>query len=197
MYSINKFVTSCSGGWLTEACCIRGGLAPFLTSRCWVQVVKVVMEFFFCFFFTFPFSVLLILSHFLCWALAPWWWNNAHSHLLQSRRCVTAHVVNWTYERLGGGAASRGQQGNGGMRCSLGGVLRRWSPSLVSAAVLGASLVLEVVVTVLTNAHRWRDLQPFDLRLEATASAKESQVVREGSRREAKSGRKIQIQPVA
>lgn len=43
---------------------------------------------------------------------------------------------------------------DGGMKGSLGRVLRRRSRSSVSAAVLGASLVLEVVVTVLTNAHR-------------------------------------------
>lgn len=62
---------------------------------------------------------------------------------------------------------------DGGMKGSFGRVLRRRSRSSVSAAVLGASLVLEVVITVLTNAHRWRDLQPFDLRLEATAPAKQ------------------------
>lgn len=44
-----------------------------------------------------------------------------------------------------------------------------WRWSSVSAAVLGAALVLKVVVTVLTNPHRRRDLQPLDLRLEATA----------------------------
>lgn len=43
--------------------------------------------------------------------------------------------------------------------------------SLVPAAVVDASLVLKVVVTVLTNPDRRRDLQPFDLRLEATAPA--------------------------
>lgn len=40
---------------------------------------------------------------------------------------------------------------------------------LVSAALVHTALVLEVVVTVLTHSHRRRDLQPFDLRLEATA----------------------------
>lgn len=43
---------------------------------------------------------------------------------------------------------------------------------LVSAALVHTALVLEVVVTVLTHSHRRRDLQPFDLRLEATASVK-------------------------
>lgn len=41
----------------------------------------------------------------------------------------------------------------------------------VSGAVLGAALVLKVVVTVLTDSNRRRDLQPLDLRLEAAAPA--------------------------
>ena len=40
---------------------------------------------------------------------------------------------------------------------------------LILAAVLGVALVLQVVVTVLAHAHRGRDLQPLDLRLEAAA----------------------------
>ena len=43
-------------------------------------------------------------------------------------------------------------------RLSVGG--RR---SSVPAAVLHAPLVLQVVITVLTNSHRRRDLQPLDL----------------------------------
>lgn len=35
----------------------------------------------------------------------------------------------------------------------------------------GRALVLQVAVTVLAHAHRGRDLQPLDLRLEATAPA--------------------------
>lgn len=38
-----------------------------------------------------------------------------------------------------------------------------------SVSALGAELVLQVVVTVLTDPHRRRDLQPLDLRLETTA----------------------------
>lgn len=48
-----------------------------------------------------------------------------------------------------------------GVSCGAGG--------LVSRALFGASLMLQVVVTVLTHSHRRGDLQPLDLRLEATA----------------------------
>lgn len=49
IYNINKFVTSCGGGWLIQAGRIEGVfLLLVFSSRCWVQVVKVVVE---CFFF--------------------------------------------------------------------------------------------------------------------------------------------------
>lgn len=48
----------------------------------------------------------------------------------------------------------------------------RWRSQVMGSVlgtVLGAALVLQVVVAVLTNAHRRRNLQPLDFRLEATA----------------------------
>lgn len=41
-----------------------------------------------------------------------------------------------------------------------------------SVSALGAELVLQVVVTVLTDPHWRRDLQSFDLRLETAAPGK-------------------------
>lgn len=64
--------------------------------------------------------------------------------------------------------AEGGAKADGGMKAEV--------LSSVSAAVLDASLVLQVVVTVLTNPHGWRDLQPFDLRLEAATPEKEGGV---------------------
>lgn len=57
-------------------------------------------------------------------------------------------------------------------------VLGRWGQSSVSA--LGAELMLKVVVTVLADAHRRRDLQPLDLRLETTAPVKDGRTGRSG-----------------
>lgn len=80
----------------------------------------------------------------------------------------------WPVIRLctrGGSGRSLGSGGrNETLLVSLGGGGGR-GRSLVPAAVVDASLVLKVVVTVLTNPDRRRDLQPFDLRLEATAPA--------------------------
>lgn len=45
----------------------------------------------------------------------------------------------------------------------------------VLGTVLGAAFVLQVVVAVLTNAHRRRNLQPLDFRLEATAPGRRTQ----------------------
>lgn len=55
IHNINKFVKSCGGRWLIEACPINAVLSLlFSNSECWVQVVKVMKEFSFnplCFFF--------------------------------------------------------------------------------------------------------------------------------------------------
>lgn len=48
-----------------------------------------------------------------------------------------------------------------GMSCGAG--------DLVSRALFRGPLMLQVVVTVLTHSHGRGDLQPLDLRLEATA----------------------------
>lgn len=45
----------------------------------------------------------------------------------------------------------------------------------VLGAILSTALVLQVVVAVLTNAYRRRNLQPLDLRLEATAPARRAE----------------------
>lgn len=57
-------------------------------------------------------------------------------------------------------------------------VLGRWGQSSVSA--LGAELMLKVVVTVLTDTYRGRDLQPLDLWLETTAPGKEGRTGQSG-----------------
>lgn len=97
----------------------------------------------------------------------------------------------WTYERTEGVSRDmwevfRKKQGrwryevllsseSSGRGASFIGSGWRWSS--VSGAVLNASLMLKVVVTVLTNPHWWRDLQPFDLWLEATTPAKQGEGV--------------------
>lgn len=63
----------------------------------------------------------------------------------------------WVGARSGGASSVSGE----GRWCS------------VSAAILNTSLMLQVVIAVLTNPHRWRDLQPFDLWLEPTAPGKQ------------------------
>lgn len=59
---------------------------------------------------------------------------------------------------------------------------RRWRKFFsVLGAVLSAALVLQVVVAVLTNAHRRRNLQPLDFRLEATAPVRQAKEEQLGS----------------
>lgn len=103
-------------------------------------------------------------------------WSDVFSPTLYARpptfapvsvcQCVTVHEVLDVQEDKGWVGWRESVVGHVG-----GGRGHSWRWSSVSAAVLGAALVLKVVVTVLTNPHRRRDLQPLDLRLEATAPA--------------------------
>lgn len=83
----------------------------------------------------------------------------------------------WTYEStkrgLEGYAASVATRSTEEWGAPSVRVLGRWRQSSVSAAIVCGSLMLEVVVTVLTNTHWRRNPQSFDLRLEATAPAKQ------------------------
>lgn len=125
IYNINKFVTSCGGGWLIQACRVRVVFASFFSSRCWVQVLRVVTEYLFYFFHFLSICYLRFFpAHLLRWALLLLWWNNQHSLPLQYCQCVTVHVVT---------GRTRGQRGfrgicgrclgknkaDGDMKCSL------------------------------------------------------------------------------
>lgn len=85
--------------------------------------------------------------------------------------------VSWRSGRGGGGGgAETNVRADGGMNSAP-----RWGQRVrracrqrsVSAAVVDAALVLQVVVTVLTNPHRRRDLQPHDLRLETATPGRQ------------------------
>lgn len=52
------------------------------------------------------------------------------------------------------------------------GQVRSGAGELVSWAILRSTFMLKIIITVLANPDRRGDLQPFDLRLEATAPVK-------------------------
>lgn len=147
IYNINKFVKSCCGRWLTDMCPINTFLSLLL----------------FCFFSRPPWWVqeVKVVKEF--WLAPPF----AFSQRWSNGYCTCGYQ---TYERMEG-------RFEGGVACEagVGGVdppaLGRRGQSSVSA--LGAVLVLQVVVTVLTNAHWRRDLQSLDLRLETAAPVRE------------------------
>lgn len=165
-----------NGGWLIEACRIKGVFAFFFF---FPPGEEVVIEFFS--------SLSIDHSHFfLHWHAGTPLPPVTPFYRLSMCYCTCGYWTNEGTNSLGDfkgrgfGLCGRcwGNRADGEVKCSLG-----WSPwevvfllsASVSAAVLNTSLMLQVVITVLTNSHWWRDLQPFDLWLEATAPVKQHQ----------------------